>query len=114
MLTHCRNGHEYTLENTYVDKKNARSCRICRKKRSDAQHRTAYHKQVVRDWKKANPERVKSAHGKGWRHYHLLGRYGIDEKQYDELLLKQRGVCAICKKPPLPNKFLVVDHDHLQ
>jgi hypothetical protein len=27
--THCRNGHEYTLENTYVKPKGNRVCRIC-------------------------------------------------------------------------------------
>lgn len=30
--THCKNGHEYTPENTYVDKLGRRSCRECRRK----------------------------------------------------------------------------------
>lgn len=28
--THCPNGHEFTLENTYNEKNGARRCRICR------------------------------------------------------------------------------------
>lgn len=29
--THCKNGHEYTPENTYLTSKNQRQCRICNK-----------------------------------------------------------------------------------
>jgi hypothetical protein len=28
--THCKNGHEFTQENTYTDKFGFRHCRICR------------------------------------------------------------------------------------
>lgn len=28
--THCKNGHEFTTENTYVSSNGKRSCRICR------------------------------------------------------------------------------------
>lgn len=28
--THCPHGHEYTIENTYIDHRGARNCRICR------------------------------------------------------------------------------------
>ena len=31
--THCPHGHEYTIENTYYDGRNARNCRICMKTR---------------------------------------------------------------------------------
>jgi hypothetical protein len=29
--THCVNGHPFSVENTYHDKRGRRSCRICRK-----------------------------------------------------------------------------------
>lgn len=29
-LTHCKNGHEFTEQNTYITKQGARNCRICR------------------------------------------------------------------------------------
>lgn len=38
-------------------------------------------------------------------------RYNITAKQYDELMEKQGGVCAICQRDPGENN-LAVDHDH--
>lgn len=35
-------------------------------------------------------------------------RYGITQQDYENLLLKQNGICAICKL----STILVVDHDH--
>lgn len=32
-VTHCRHGHEYTPENTYVNPKGRRICRTCRRAR---------------------------------------------------------------------------------
>lgn len=29
--THCKHGHEFTNENTYITSKNERQCRVCRK-----------------------------------------------------------------------------------
>lgn len=29
--THCPRGHEYTTENTYIDKRGSRNCRACRR-----------------------------------------------------------------------------------
>jgi hypothetical protein len=31
---------------------------------------------------------------------------------YDTMLEKQHGVCAICKRPPVEGKYLYIDHDH--
>lgn len=33
-VTHCPQGHEYTVENTYVEPKGSRSCRTCRVERT--------------------------------------------------------------------------------
>lgn len=41
-----------------------------------------------------------------------LERYGLTPEQYVEMLDKQGGVCAICKKPEAKKKRLAVDHDH--
>jgi hypothetical protein len=70
------------------------------------------HKQNMRD-------RVGEKAG-GWRggkmtkntRYHVLNRYGLTTEQYDGLLNKQNGVCAICKKPETFRKNLAIDHDH--
>lgn len=32
--THCRRGHEFTPENTYLDKRGSRNCLACRRLRS--------------------------------------------------------------------------------
>lgn len=35
-ITHCKNGHEFTVKNTYVTRAGARACRACQR---DAQRR---------------------------------------------------------------------------
>lgn len=45
-------------------------------------------------------------------------RFGISRKEFDERVLDQKGVCAICKQPPTrlnsqkECRTLEVDHDH--
>jgi hypothetical protein len=47
------------------------------------------------------------------RAYHRQRLYGITEKQFDDLVLKQDGKCAICNtEPDTAKKTLAVDHDH--
>jgi hypothetical protein len=44
---------------------------------------------------------------------YLKRTYDISLKEYEQLFIKQHGVCAICHQPPTEEKpFLVVDHDH--
>lgn len=44
---------------------------------------------------------------------HLLKKFGITEEQYDVLLRKQDGCCAVCLRPAAGfAKRLCVDHDH--
>lgn len=44
---------------------------------------------------------------------HLLIKYGITEKDYDDLYRKQQGRCAVCKRSASEFKSrLCVDHDH--
>lgn len=44
----------------------------------------------------------------GARRYHLLGKYGIDVHELDELIKDQRGLCALCREQDAQQ----VDHDH--
>ncbi|MFD6564240.1 endonuclease VII domain-containing protein [Micromonospora profundi] len=44
----------------------------------------------------------------GTREYHLRRRYGVGEKEFQELLAEQGGVCAICERPDPEH----LDHDH--
>lgn len=40
-----------------------------------------------------------------------FNKFGITRKDYDLMVLKQNGVCAICKLPP-KYQGLDIDHDH--
>lgn len=40
-----------------------------------------------------------------------LARYGITPAQYDAMLVRQGGGCAICHRPPKTRR-LAVEHDH--
>lgn len=44
------------------------------------------------------------------REYHVKAYYGISPEEYNALLQKQSGRCAICEQPP--KKTLHVDHCH--
>lgn len=48
-------------------------------------------------------------------HRHLMRKYGLSLGAYREMLKRQKGKCAICRKPPDPvadRGRLCVDHDH--
>jgi len=72
---------------------------------------------------KAKKRRViQRADGTTWRirnlelakakeHEVKLRKYGINTKQFELLFLMQKGVCAICGRPPKKYR-LNVDHDH--
>ena len=48
-----------------------------------------------------------------WRNVQLKHSYGLTLDQYNALLAKQGGVCAICRcQPSVQRKPLAVDHDH--
>lgn len=73
------------------------------------------------EWNKANRARRAEAARKyraakpGVSDKERAGRlrrtYGITPEEYDEMLVHQGGVCAICLKPPAARR-LAVDHDH--
>jgi ribosomal protein L37E len=64
-------------------------------------------------WRRDHPEQAKAAQ----RRHELKRKFGITEEQYNEMLKRQKNVCAICHFPErrvrqgqlLP---LCVDHDH--
>ena len=64
-----------------------------------------YHqvKDYTKAWRKKNERHVRN------REYKK--RFGITIEQYEEMLLAQNGVCAICKKECRRGR-LSVDHDH--
>lgn len=75
----------------------------------------------VKRWQQKNPERYRenqrrmrsTPEGKErQRAGHLKRKYGITLAQYDELLARQGGRCAICRRGPRPDISLHLDHDH--
>jgi len=59
-------------------------------------------------WRENNPERFRSiARKASWKQYGIE----ITEEDYNTLLQKQQGVCAICSNPS-KHKRLHVDHCH--
>jgi hypothetical protein len=99
-------------------------CRPCREKQ-----RTAWRSQnrkkrnaTERAWRRQNPGSIKKTQTK-WaernpelkktyaRKSSLKYNYGMTLDEYDAMLIKQGGVCALCGKPPT-EKRLAVDHDH--
>lgn len=80
-------------------------CKICDAARS-------------RKWKSKNPEARKKTVSK-WRLENREAlkrsqrkcRYGVTSEQYDQMLIGQGGVCAICGQPD-PRRSLSVDHNH--
>ena len=91
-------------------------CKACqasyqREHREESNERT-------RRWAKNNPEKRKEAQRKYDRANpdkamakHLRRKFGITLDEYNRLLEKQGGVCAICGASP-QNRNLSVDHDH--
>jgi len=47
-----------------------------------------------------------------WRNQNFKRTYGITLLQYNAMLDKQKGCCAICKNPCPTNRSLSVDHSH--
>lgn len=46
------------------------------------------------------------------RAQHTRWAYGLAPGQFEEMMLAQKGLCAICKKAPQGVRGLHVDHDH--
>jgi Recombination endonuclease VII len=75
-----------------------------------------------RRWRANNREKHRKSvdrwladHPKKTHEYRLRDRlhsYNLTISQYEDMLRKQNGVCAICKQPNSNGRALAVDHDH--
>jgi len=110
--THCPQGHAYDAENTRINKAGSRECRACGRNRAAAAYRRDPAAGVAkqRAWQAKNPAKVAAIERR-----RVLRRYGLTPAQYDEMLVKQGGGCAICGGAATrggKSSLLSVDHDH--
>ncbi len=89
-------------------------CRICGLEKPDIEMTAAsfvrkkgWTTSECKSCKRIRNPRSPVSQRKSW----LRAAYGLSLEQYEELLARQDGVCAICKKGPRRNR-LHVDHDH--
>lgn len=82
----------------------SRRCRVCEAARQ-------------RRWTRANPGRWKGRDPLYFREKKLRRTYGLSLADYEQMLLSQGGVCAICGRPEQREMYnkprrLAVDHNH--
>lgn len=101
-------------------------CKVCFRARRNAKYRDDPEfrreaKERVARWRVENDEYYRArqaeyqksdAYRRSLRQTHLKTKYGITLQDYDEMLERQDGGCAICGRPPRADISLHVDHDH--
>jgi hypothetical protein len=98
-------------------------CKPCFKERARLRYLAdpAAAKARVKRWQQANPDRLNAYRRqrrlepevkRRERAGHLKRKYGISLEHYDSMLDDQGGGCAICKREPIGQIPLHVDHDH--
>jgi hypothetical protein len=86
-------------------------CKNCRKDRSAERYveRRDERANQMKKWREENAAEISER--RFWAN--RLRRYGISREQYEEMVKRQNGLCAICKLPPRgKRKVLDVDHNH--
>lgn len=67
-----------------------------------------YHRKYIKTWALKNPKKMKK-----YTRKQTVQLGGMNVSEYESLLKKQHGVCAICKGPQnYKRTALCIDHDH--
>ena len=85
-------------------------CSVCdRLKRKDDFSRLGWRSAICRpcELEQQRPGNAQYAHVR-----RLARDYGLTVAQYEQMLAKQEGKCAICGELPKTGRRLYVDHDH--
>ena len=76
-------------------------------------------KNYSKEWASNNPEKRREygriacrKHSDKRKVYYRFRSYGITKEEFDEMVRKQNGRCAICWTEPNGKRPLVVDHNH--
>lgn len=94
LKTHCKNGHEFTTENTYIPPRgpNKRCCRRCRCEKVKEYH--SRNREEINRRKRCRRSTVT----KEERRRLNLQQSGWTPELWKNKLQEQEGKCAICKK----------------
>ncbi len=122
-LLRCSQCKEYKPKEEFYSRKSRKRghnyrCKMCEKAYTQQPHARELLRERARRYshrlKKENPEEYYRRSRRS-----CLNQYGLTEKDYEELLEKQNGVCAICGKPPYGKRAahnqeskLHIDHNH--
>jgi Recombination endonuclease VII len=120
----------YAEDEEYRQKKIAYACAYAKTHKKEINERRrrrreadpAYRQKLLaaaQAYRAANKEEISERRrhrrqtGPAHRDKRLRYNYGISLEEYDAMLARQGGVCAICKKKPDKGKVLFVDHCHV-
>lgn len=65
----------------------------------------------TREWREKNPEKAEQTRKNNAR-LQRFNKYGITKARFDELMVEQDGVCAICRNEFKNDKDTHIDHCH--
>jgi hypothetical protein len=104
----CADGH----------RPECKACTSARRKRWYAKNRDREIERVTA-WQRENADQYtarqreyRAAGRRDYRAEHLRQTFGLTRSDYDAMLDRQNGGCAICGEPPADNRSLHIDHDH--
>lgn len=101
-----------------------KQCRACRKvkarsefylRKASSKHGKDTHRIWCKDCEASGNKSSRTRNSRYRKQYMLKEKYGITVEDYNDLLSKQEGRCAICRRLPIEDPMghdLAVDHDH--
>ncbi len=104
----CGNETRVQVSNLTCGMVRSCGCLVTRCKYTPEEH-TARRHAVTKDWNRRNVVHVGE-----YRRNRTLLKHNISPERHEALLIEQKGVCAICKRPPetFGIRHLDIDHDH--
>jgi|SRR5579859_2273975 len=92
------------------------ACRLCKIVKDDSELRPLrqhYKTRVCKDCDNTRARRNHAARPKTRvRNENLKRRYGLSLEDYELMLEKQQGVCALCENPPSARDRFILNVDH--